>query len=88
MDADIALHFNPRYLSSGSGGLTVLNTKQRGEWQAEEKQPLCVMQEDGSAFKAFSPGQTVQIVVRAEANLYQVCFRKGFSDGAALIDIT
>ena len=66
--ADIALHLNPRLASH-----TVLNSRKGSEWGVEEKQPLSVVQEeDGAAFRAFTAGQQVQIVIKAEAKYYQV----------------
>ncbi len=68
MDSDVALHFNPRI----DDNKTILNSKQNGAWAVEEKQPLCIMKPDGDAFKAFNLGHTVQIVIKSEANFYQV----------------
>ncbi len=66
---DTALHFNPRLEKN----ITVLNTKKDGAWASEERQPLCVMQEDGSGAKqAFRPGHSVQVVIKGEKDYYQI----------------
>ena len=57
LDADVALHFNPRLEEN----LTVLNSRRSGVWADEERQPMCVMQEDGKAMQAFRPGHSTQV---------------------------
>ena len=67
---DIALHFNPRL----AAGHVVINTydSKTATWGHEEKQPLVVMSEDGGAMRAFTQGQTVQLVIKAEASKYEM----------------
>jgi len=67
---DISLHFNPRLNSNH----IVLNSYDNlsGTWGFEEKQPLVVMMEQGSAIRAFTPGQTVQLVIKAEPSRFEI----------------
>jgi tectonin beta-propeller repeat-containing protein 1 len=68
-DADIALHFNPRLDQNA----TIFNSKRAGTWANEEKQPLCIIKDDGSgATQAFCAGQSVQIVIKGEVDYYQI----------------
>ena len=62
---DISLHFNPR-LGFANDNHVVLNSYdlRSGAWGSEEKHPLVVMRGDGSAVRAFSPGNTVQLVLK------------------------
>lgn len=62
------MHLNPRLRD----GHTVLNAKRGGQWGDEERQPLSVVQEDGSVFQAFTPGQQVQVVVKGVHGHQQV----------------
>ena len=57
LDADIALHFNPRL----EDNLTVLNSRRSGVWADEDRQPMCIMQDDGKAMQAFRPGHSTQV---------------------------
>ena len=41
-------------------------------WGDEEKQPLVVMSEGGGAVRAFTQGQTVQLVIKAEASKFEM----------------
>merc|ERR1719410_3110399 len=70
---DISLHFNPR-LGFANDNHVVLNSYdlRSGAWGPEEKHPLVVMRGDGSAVRAFSPGNTVQLVLKAEASKYEI----------------
>ena len=68
LEADIALHFNPRL----DGNVTILNSKRNGEWMVEEKQSLCVNQEDGGVVKAFVENQGVQIVIKSEEGFFNI----------------
>ena len=67
---DISLHFNPRLNSN----YIVLNSydSSSGAWGFEEKQPLVVMVDQGSAVRAFTPGQTVQLVIKAESTRFEI----------------
>lgn len=69
VDSDIAFHFNPRL----DRQQTVMNARFAGHWnEVEEKVPLAVGHEDGTASKVFVPNRVVQIVVKGEAKYYQV----------------
>ena len=57
LDADVALHFNPRL----DENLAVLNSRRSGVWADEERQPMCIMQDDGKAMQAFRPGHSTQV---------------------------
>ena len=52
---DISLHFNPRL----SNNQIVLNSFDAGAWGDEEKLPLIVMMDDGSAVRAFKQSNQV-----------------------------
>ena len=68
VDSDIAFHFNPRL----DRQQTVMNARFAGAWnEVEEKVPLAVSHEDGSASKVFVPNRVVQIVVKGETKYYQ-----------------
>ena len=64
----MVLHLNPRL----DANQTVLNSKANSEWSIEEKQPLSVVLEDGNIFKAFNAGQVVQVVIKSDANSFEV----------------
>lgn len=68
LEADVALHFNPRLDSNQ----TVLNSKRDGVWDQEEKLPLILVQDDGNAVKVLQPGHTAQIVFKGERDYYTV----------------
>ncbi len=69
MDADVALHFNPRLDSKA----VVLNSRRSGEWMAEERHPTMLVSDGGdSAAPAFLPGREAEVVVKAEENHYRV----------------
>ena len=50
----------------------VLNDRKAGNWGLEEFQPIIVMQEDGSAVRAFNQGHSVQILIQCELAFFQV----------------
>jgi len=65
---DISLHFNPRL----SNNQIVLNSFDAGAWGDEEKLPLIVMMDDGSAVRAFKQSNQVQLVVKALQEKYEI----------------
>ncbi len=68
LDADVALHFNPRL---DSQRCVVLNSRRSKEWMAEERHALLV--EEGEAMvPAFRPGKEGEVIIKAEDNHYQV----------------
>jgi len=68
---DISLHFNPR-LNSNHIVLNSYDSNGSGTWGFEEKQPLVIMLDQGSAVRAFTPGQTVQLVIKAESTKFEI----------------
>ena len=70
---DICLHFNPRLGIEGYNHV-VLNhfDGKTGQWGPEEKQPLVIMCDDGSAVKAFAHKQIVQLVIKAETSKFDI----------------
>jgi len=67
---DISLHFNPR-LSKNHIVLNSYDTLS-SSWGHEEKQPLVVMMEKGTAMRAFTPDQSVQLVIKSEETRYEI----------------
>ena len=69
----------------------VLNDRKAGNWGLEEFQPIIVMQEDGSAVRAFNQGHSVQILIQCELAFFQVDrainFKASFIYGANPIKI-
>ncbi len=69
LDADVALHLNPRLDSR----CVVLNSKRSSEWMSEERHPLLLVGEDGDvAAPVFVAGRDGEVAIRAEENHYQV----------------
>lgn len=50
----------------------VLNHLEGGSWGKEEKHPLVIMMEDGGATRAFAPGKTVQLVIKAGEKSFDI----------------
>ena len=45
---------------------------QGGHWESEEYQPLMIMLGQGQAVRAFSRGQTVQLLIKADQAKYEL----------------
>ena len=66
-DNDISLHFNPRL-----DDRIVVNSLENGTWGGEESLPLVLMLGQGQAVRAFQPGQSIQLLIKAEHTKYEL----------------